>query len=48
MENLLIVTAQPEFLTAALDELKQLDQRLTSIEVLNPGIAYVPPLTSQH
>jgi len=39
MENLLIVTAQPEFLTAALDELKRLDQRLTSIEVLNPGIA---------
>ncbi len=39
MENLLIVTAQPEFLTAALDELKQLDQRLTSIELLNPGIA---------
>jgi len=39
MENLLIVTAQPEFLTAALDELKRLDQGLTSIEVLNPGIA---------
>jgi 23S rRNA (cytidine2498-2'-O)-methyltransferase len=45
MENLLIVTAQPEFLTAALDELKRLDQRLTSIvaprfiEGVNPGIA---------
>ncbi len=26
MENLLIVTAQPEFLSAALDELKRLDR----------------------
>ena len=38
-ENLLIVTAQAEFLTAALDELKQLDRQLTSGEVLTPGIA---------
>ena len=38
-ENLLIVTAHPEFLDAALDELKRLDKELTSVELLAPGIA---------
>ncbi len=35
----LIVTAQPEFLDVALDELKQLDKGLKSVELLTPGIA---------
>ncbi|HJT58565.1 MAG TPA: SAM-dependent methyltransferase [Ktedonobacteraceae bacterium] len=35
----LIVTAHPEFLDAALDELKQLQKRLMLDEVLAPGIA---------
>jgi 23S rRNA (cytidine2498-2'-O)-methyltransferase len=39
MENLLIVTAHQEFITAALDELKQLDRQMTNIELLAPGIA---------
>ncbi len=38
IENLFIVTAQPEFLQAALSELKYLEKRLTSIEELAPGI----------
>ncbi len=38
-ENLLIVTAHPEFLAAALGELQRLDQRLTNSELLAPGIA---------
>ena len=38
IETLLIVTAHPEFLQAALTELKHLDQRLTTIEELAPGI----------
>ncbi|MBV9227679.1 MAG: SAM-dependent methyltransferase, partial [Chloroflexi bacterium] len=37
-ENLLIITAHPEFLQAAVAELKQLDKRLTSIEELTPDI----------
>ena len=39
MENLLIVTAHNEFVTAALDELKQLDPQMTNNELLAPGIA---------
>jgi 23S rRNA (cytidine2498-2'-O)-methyltransferase len=39
MENLLIVTAHPEFVAAALDELKQLDRQLTNIERMASGIA---------
>src|SRR5204862_4967735 len=35
----LIVTAQPEFLDAALDELKQLDKGLKSGKLIAPGIA---------
>src|SRR6185312_8097055 len=35
----LIVTAHPEFLDAALDELRQIDKRLLLGEVLAPGIA---------
>jgi len=37
-ENLVIVTAQPEFAQAALTEIKHLDKRLTSIEELAPGV----------
>jgi 23S rRNA (cytidine2498-2'-O)-methyltransferase len=37
-EQLLILTAQPEFITAALAELKQFDRRLTGIEELAPGV----------
>ncbi len=37
--SLLIVTAQSEFLDAALDELKRLDKGLKSIELIAPGIA---------
>jgi 23S rRNA (cytidine2498-2'-O)-methyltransferase len=37
-EQQLIITAQPEFLSAALAELKQFEKRLTSIEELAPGI----------
>ncbi len=37
-ENLVIVTAQPEFAQAALTELKHIDKRLTSIEELAPGV----------
>jgi 23S rRNA (cytidine2498-2'-O)-methyltransferase len=37
-EQLLILTAQPEFVTAALAELKQFDKRLTGIEDIAPGI----------
>jgi 23S rRNA (cytidine2498-2'-O)-methyltransferase len=37
-ENLLIVTAHPEFLDAALDELRHLDKRLTRVELLAEGI----------
>jgi 23S rRNA (cytidine2498-2'-O)-methyltransferase len=36
--NLVIVTAPPEFVQAALTELKQLDKRLTNIEELAPGV----------
>lgn len=39
MENLLIITSQAEFVTAGLDELKQLDQRLLNVGLLAPGIA---------
>jgi len=35
----LVVTAHPEFLNAALDELKQINKRLMLDEVLAPGIA---------
>lgn len=38
-ENLVIVTAQPEFLDAALDELKRIDKHLKLVEMLSPGIA---------
>jgi 23S rRNA (cytidine2498-2'-O)-methyltransferase len=38
-EQLLIVTAHPEFLEAALDELRRLDNGFSCIEILNPGIA---------
>jgi 23S rRNA (cytidine2498-2'-O)-methyltransferase len=38
-ENSLIVTAHPEFLDAALDELQRLDKQLASVELLAPGIA---------
>lgn len=38
IDNQIIVTAQLEFLQAALAELKQLDKRLTSAEELAPGI----------
>jgi 23S rRNA (cytidine2498-2'-O)-methyltransferase len=34
----LIVTAHPEFMDAAFDELKRLDRRLQSVELLSPGI----------
>jgi 23S rRNA (cytidine2498-2'-O)-methyltransferase len=37
-EQLLILTAQPEFLAAALSELKQLERNLTSIEELTSSI----------
>jgi 23S rRNA (cytidine2498-2'-O)-methyltransferase len=37
-ENLLIITAHPEFSQAALSELKQIDKRLTTIEEMAPGI----------
>ncbi len=37
-EQLLLITAQPEFLSAALAELKQFDKRLTSIEELASDI----------
>lgn len=35
----MIVTAQPEFLDAAVNELRHLDKQLISVELLNPGIA---------
>ena len=38
-EQLLIVTAHPEFLDAALDELRRRDNGSATVEVLNPGIA---------
>ncbi len=38
-EHLCIITAQPEFLEDALDELKRLDTAFTSHETLAPGIA---------
>ena len=38
-EQLLIVTAHPEFLDAALDELRRLDKGFASVEILAPGIA---------
>jgi len=38
-EQLLIVTAHPEFLDAALNELRRLDDGFACVEVLNPGIA---------
>ena len=38
-ENLLIVTARPELLDAALDELKHFDKQLSHVETLAPGIA---------
>jgi 23S rRNA (cytidine2498-2'-O)-methyltransferase len=37
-ENLVVVTAQPEFSQPALAELKNIDKRLTSIEELAPGV----------
>ena len=36
---MLIVTAQPEFIDAALQELKHLDKQLTQVAMLAPGIA---------
>ena len=38
-KQLVIATAHPEFLEAALDELKRLDEQLASAEVLAPGVA---------
>ena len=38
IENLLLVTAHPEFAQEAVNELKHIDQRLTGIEELAPGI----------
>jgi 23S rRNA (cytidine2498-2'-O)-methyltransferase len=38
IENLLLVTTHPEFAQEALNELKHIDRRLTSIEELAPGI----------
>jgi 23S rRNA (cytidine2498-2'-O)-methyltransferase len=38
-EQLCIITAQPEFLEAALDELKRLDTDFNSKEILAPGMA---------
>ncbi len=38
-ENLLIVTAHPEFLDAGLAEMRQFDKQLASVELLAPGIA---------
>ncbi len=37
-KQLLIATAHPEFLDAALDELRRLDKGFASLEILNPGI----------
>ena len=37
-EQLLIVTAHPEFAAASVTELKQLEKRLTRIEELAPGV----------
>lgn len=37
-DQLLIVTAHPEFAAASVTELKQLETRLTSIEELTPGV----------
>lgn len=36
---MLIVTAHPEFLEVALRELQRLDKRLTTVEIIAPGIA---------
>ena len=38
IEPLLIVTAQPEFASTSVAELKQLDKRLTRVEELAPGV----------
>jgi len=38
-ENVLIVTAHPEFLDAGLAEIRQFDKQLASVELLAPGIA---------
>jgi len=38
-EQLLIVTTHPEFLDAALDELRRFDKGFASVEILTPGIA---------
>ncbi len=38
-KQLLIATAHPEFLDAALDELRRLDKGFASVEILNPGNA---------
>jgi 23S rRNA (cytidine2498-2'-O)-methyltransferase len=38
IENLLLVTAHPEFAQEALNELKHIDKHLASIEELTPGI----------
>src|SRR6266852_843785 len=38
-KQLLIASAHPEFLDAALDELRRLDKGFASVEILNPGIA---------
>src|SRR5437660_11996538 len=38
-EQQLLVTAQPEFLDAAVDELKHIDKRLARVDELAPGIA---------
>ncbi|MDQ6662123.1 MAG: hypothetical protein M3Z24_14305, partial [Chloroflexota bacterium] len=38
-ENMMLVTAHPEFLDAALNELKHLDKELSLVKVIVPGIA---------
>jgi 23S rRNA (cytidine2498-2'-O)-methyltransferase len=38
IENLLLFTAHPEFVQEAVNELKHIDKRLSSIEELTPGI----------
>jgi 23S rRNA (cytidine2498-2'-O)-methyltransferase len=39
-DQFLIVTAHPEFASASVTELKQLDKRLTRIEELTPGVTF--------
>ncbi|HLQ28944.1 MAG TPA: SAM-dependent methyltransferase [Ktedonobacteraceae bacterium] len=38
-ENLLIVTAHPEFLDAGIAEIRRIDKRLSNVELLAPGTA---------